>query len=238
MAGSLADAELEGYIEKGRKLLNGYLSSAFGHLPSLPLKDQVNRLTISRNVFEGRVVRLYERGLIINTMDFNRSRDKMLEWVTTNFIQDLGIEVSQLKVLANFVFPLVLEKGSNRDRILKETPMFMSGRMILVFPWDPSFDLKTTKTMEAPVWVDLLTLHPVFEDSALELLGKVGKVVYVVPKYAQSKYSNVRGYVKVNLNKKLEDYVGVSVEGIEDFSINMTFRTLPDAFFTVDRGVT
>lgn len=78
----------------------------------------------------------------------------------------------------------MLEKGSNWDKILKETPMFMSGRMVLVFPWDPSFDLKLIRMSAAPVWVDLLTLHSVFEDSTLELLGQVGEVVYVVPKYA------------------------------------------------------
>lgn len=71
--------------------------------------------------------------MIINTVDFNPSRDNMLEWVIANFIQDLGIEMTQLKVLSNFVFFLMLEKGSDRDRILKETSMYMSNKMILVF---------------------------------------------------------------------------------------------------------
>lgn len=38
------------------------------------------------------------------------------------------------------------------------------------------------------MWVDLLMLNPIFEDSALELLGQVGKVVYATPKYARSKF--------------------------------------------------
>lgn len=82
-----------------------------------------------------------------------------------------------------------------------------------------------------PVWVDLLTLHPVFEDYALELLGQVGQVVYAAPKYAKSKYSNVCNCVKVNLNEPLKDYVGVSVEDIGNFRIKVAFQTLSDACF-------
>lgn len=191
----------------------------------------MDRLCISRNVFASRVARLQERGLIVNIVDFNPSRDNMLEWVTANFIQDLGIKITKLKVLAKFVFLIVLEKGSDRDKILKETPMFMSGKMVLVFPWDLSFDLKLIHTSTALVWVDLLTLHPVFEDLALELLGQVGEVVYVAPKYAQSKFSNVRGCVKVDLMKPLKDYVSVRMEGVGNFKIEVDFRTLPDAYF-------
>lgn len=55
--------------------------------------------------------------------------------------------------------------------------------MNLVFPYDPSFNLKMTQTTKALVWVDLLMLDPIFKDSALELLGQVGKVIYVAPKY-------------------------------------------------------
>lgn len=76
-----------------------------------------------------------------------------------------------------------------------------------------------------------LTLHPIFEDYVLELLGQVGQVVYAAPKYARSKYSNVCSYIKVNVNEPLKDYVGVLVEDIGDFSIKVTFQTLPDACF-------
>lgn len=109
--------------------------------------------------------------------------------------------------------------------------------MILIFPWEPGFDLNKIRMTMAPIWVDLLTLHPIFEDSALQLLGKVGKVVYVVPKYAHNKFANVCGYVKVNLSKPLKDYVGVMVEGIGDFKIDVAFQTLRDAcFFCRKRG--
>lgn len=67
----------------------------------------------------------------------------MLEWITKKFIQDLGVEVTQLKVMARFIFLVVLEKVEDQTKILKETPMFMGRKMILLFPWDPSFDLKT-----------------------------------------------------------------------------------------------
>lgn len=48
--GSSTETELVGYIEKGKKLSNEYLSSVFKHFPSLPmtdLEDQVNNLKIS-----------------------------------------------------------------------------------------------------------------------------------------------------------------------------------------------
>lgn len=84
-----------------------YLQTAMGHLAAplvAELDKQVKMLMISREVFAGRVALLKDRGLIINTMDFSPSRDDMLAWITRNFIQDLGIEVSQFKVLAKFVF--------------------------------------------------------------------------------------------------------------------------------------
>lgn len=86
-----------GYIAKGKVLTNEYMRKAFGHIPSQLVEDlgaQVNKLTINRDVFAGRVALLQERGLIINTIDFNISRDLMLEWVTKKFIQNLSIEVT------------------------------------------------------------------------------------------------------------------------------------------------
>lgn len=155
----------------------------------------------------------------------------MLEWVTANFIQSLGIEISQLKVLAKFVFLLVLDKADDRARIIAETLLYMQGRMILAIPWEPSFDLKITRTMAAPVWVDLLTLNPIFEDDVEDLLHLVGEEVYPAMKYSCSKYSNLRGCVKVDLTQPLADFVITSVPRIGEFKIYVVFRTLPDACF-------
>lgn len=186
---------------------------------------------LNREVFAGHVAQLQERSLIINTVDFNLSRDMMLEWITANFIQDLGVEVTQLKVLTKFMFSLVLEKTTDQEKILHETPLYMNGRMILAFPWEPSFDVKTISTTATLVWVDLLTLNPLFKDSALELLGQVGKVVYAASKYARSKFSNVRGCVKVDPTQPLKDFVEIGVEGIGIFKIDMDLWTISDACF-------
>lgn len=102
-------------------MTDSFFKSIFGHLPVATVDDlgcQVSRLTLIRDVFAGWVAHLQERGLTINTVDFNPSRDMMLEWVTTNFMQDLGVEVMQLKVLTKFMFLLVLEKASDREKIL------------------------------------------------------------------------------------------------------------------------
>lgn len=139
---------------------------------------------ISREVFAGRVALFKDKGLIINMVDFDPSRDDMLAKVTRNFIQDLGIEVSQLKVLAKFVFLIVLDKAEDCNRVWEEAPFYMNEKMILAIPWEPGFDPKTTRTTEALVWVDLLTLNPVFEDDVGRLLGLVGSVVYLATKYA------------------------------------------------------
>lgn len=56
-------------------------------------------------------------------------------------------------------------------------------------------------------------------------------MVYAAPRYAQSKYSDVRGYVKVNLTKPLRNYVEVGVEDIGNYKIDMKFQTLLDACF-------
>lgn len=97
-ARSSIDGELATYIKKGKQLMDSYIKSTFGHLPALPMDDlghQVNRLTLNREVFAGRVACLQDRGLIINTVNFNPSRDMMLEyWITNFFIQDLKIEVT------------------------------------------------------------------------------------------------------------------------------------------------
>lgn len=82
-----------------------------------------------------------------------------------------------------------------------------------------------------PVWVDLLIVSPVFEDFALVLLGKVGKVIYAAPKYAQNKYSNICGCVRVDLMQPIKDFVIVEVQGIGDFKMNVDFCTLPNACF-------
>lgn len=81
MPSLFADGKLARYIEKGKNLSNEYLALAFGHLPTPSLDnlgDQVDMLSISRNIFARRVAHLQERGLIVNTVDFNLSRDNML----------------------------------------------------------------------------------------------------------------------------------------------------------------
>lgn len=143
---SSVDGELAGYIETGRKLTSDYLHPALGHISSPPVHDlgvQVGKLSISRNEFVRRVARLQEKGLV-NTLDSNPSRDVMMEWVTANFFQDLKAKVTHLQVLAKFVFLVVLGKAEDRKQILEETPMYMRGKMILAFPWDPSFDHSCT----------------------------------------------------------------------------------------------
>lgn len=174
--------------------------------------------------------------MIINTVDFNPSREAMLEWITKNFIQGLDIEVMQLKVLAKFFFMIVLKKAEDKAKIIAETP-YMHGRMILAIPWEPSFDLKTTRTIVALVWVDLLTLNSIFKDNVEDLLNLVGDVVYPATKYSRSKYSNVRGCVKVDLTQPLANFVIASVPGIGDFKIDVQFKTLHDAcYFCKQRG--
>lgn len=125
----------------------------------------------------------------------------------------------------------MLEKAEDRAKIIAETPLYMQGRMILAIPWEPSFDLKTTRTTAAPVWVDLMTLNPVFEDDVKDLLHLVGKVVYPTTKYSRSKYSNLRGCVEVDLTQPLAEFVIVSVPGIGNFKTDVEFRTLSDACF-------
>lgn len=66
-------------------LTTEFLRNAFDHMKIRPTEErgqQGDKLKISRGVFAGRVVRLQERGLIINTIDFDPSREMMLEWVT------------------------------------------------------------------------------------------------------------------------------------------------------------
>lgn len=205
-----------------------------GHLavpPEADLDKQVSVLTISREVFAGRVALLKDRGFIINTVDFDPSRDDMLAWITRNFIQGLGIEVTQLKVLAKFIFLIVLEKVEDRKKVWEEAPFYMNGKMILAIPWEPNFSPKTTRTTAAPMWVDLLTLNPIFEDDVKRLLGLVGSMVYPTIKYAQSKYTNIRGCVKVDLTEPLQNYVVANILGIGAFRIDVEYRTLSDAYF-------
>lgn len=54
----------------------------------------MQKLSINWDVFATKMARLQERGLIINNVDLNPSREKILEWITTNFIQDLGAKVT------------------------------------------------------------------------------------------------------------------------------------------------
>lgn len=67
---------MTGYIEKGKNLTTNYLHSAFEHMKVQSidaLGQQVDKLSIGRDVFAGRVARLQEQGLIINTVDFDPS---------------------------------------------------------------------------------------------------------------------------------------------------------------------
>lgn len=82
---------------------------------------------------------------------------------------------------------VVLDKMEDRAKIFEETPLFMNSRMIIVIPWDPSFDLQATCTTSTPVWVDLRTLNCVFEDDVEDLFGLFRELVYSTTKYNMRK---------------------------------------------------
>lgn len=83
------NVETAKYIAKGKKLTDEYVKSTLGHLqppPVTSLGKKVSMLTIDRDIFARRIARLRDRGMIINTVDFNPLREAMLKWVTANFI--------------------------------------------------------------------------------------------------------------------------------------------------------
>lgn len=135
-------------------------------------------------------------------------------------------------MIAKFVFLIVLEKAKDCSKVWEEAPFYMNRKMILAIPWEPNFGPKTTRMTTVLVWVNLITLNLVFEDDVECLLGLVGSVMYLATKYAHSKYSNVRGCMKVDLTQPLQDFVVANVPGIGIFKINVEYRTLSDACFS------
>lgn len=68
---SSVDAELLGYIKKGKRLIDDYLKTVFWHLTKFPMEDlgqKVSKLIVTRDFFVGRVVRLQEMGLQLITI--------------------------------------------------------------------------------------------------------------------------------------------------------------------------
>lgn len=56
-------------------------------------------------------------------------------------------------------------------------------------------------------------------------------MIYVAPKYAHNKFSNVWGCMKVDLTEPLKKFVEIGVVNIDTFKIDVDYQTLSNAYF-------
>lgn len=81
-------------------------------------------------------------------------------------------------MITQFTFLVVVAKSDDHKWLLMKTFLKMNGRMVFTIPWTTKFDANLMRTTQAPVWIELPMVHPIFEYYSNQLLAKVGKVVY------------------------------------------------------------
>ncbi|CAM6083059.1 unnamed protein product [Calypogeia fissa] len=218
-------------LEAGKNVTNEELKRDLKHLQPPPedytSEAESQECILDRNVIASRLLQLKQNAVVIYTADLTPPRDVMHEWVANSFGRKLGLGIEQVKTLSRHTFLVVLENNNAQQKLLADAPYYMQRRMILVTPWDPANNRDTCSQFHAPVWVDLLSVDPVLEVYANQLLGRVREVIYAATATARSQYSNIRGCVRVNFNQKLRKFVVGSLPGVAKFKIDVVYRALP-----------
>ncbi|CAM6117306.1 unnamed protein product [Calypogeia fissa] len=219
-------------VDAGTQLAEDEMRAALAHLKKFRKTVlegcNVEKLLGDSRVIAGRIAFMKERGVILNTMDLNPSRDSLMQWINQSIIPRLGVNFIQVKVLARSHYLLMMNSSADRLRFLATTPLYMDSRLVVALPWEPTLDATNLATRFVPLWVDLVDVHPVLEMYATQMMERVGKVVYSTIQTAMSGYMNIQGCVLCDIQKPQTHFVEFEVPDVGSQLVEVVYKSGPE----------
>ncbi|KAL3679849.1 hypothetical protein R1sor_022805 [Riccia sorocarpa] len=72
----------------------------------------------------------------------------------------------------------MVDSGKSRAHIFANSPLKMGNKMVSPLPWDTKFSTRDLKSRAVPVWLELNNVHPCLMSFGLNMLRKIGPIIY------------------------------------------------------------
>ncbi|KAL3692017.1 hypothetical protein R1sor_005668 [Riccia sorocarpa] len=129
---------------------------------------------------------------------------------------------------------VVVDSGNARAHIFANSPLKMGNKTVFPLPWDTRFSTKDLKSRTVPVWLELSNVHPGLMTFGLNMLRKIGPIIYAAKNVETKRVNIIRGGVLMDLSQPLPEFIPIAVPEAPDRVMRQKIRylRLPDACFT------
>ncbi|KAL3683823.1 hypothetical protein R1sor_001845 [Riccia sorocarpa] len=191
------------------------------------------KVTLNSRKLCNRLAFLREHSFILYTVDILPSRDTIVDWTEVILKQQMGINVTRVRVLNKHCFLITVESKEARDDILLATPLFLGGNhMVFALPWTPTFNPTDIQSSKVPVWVELPHVFPGIESFGEQLLAQIGEVLHTNTRFQECKFHSVKGCLLLDLREELPETIEIEDEDSqESYHQKIVYSSMPDACF-------
>ncbi|KAL3692707.1 hypothetical protein R1sor_006358 [Riccia sorocarpa] len=198
-----------------------------------PTGDNGDILVLDSKRLVAKVRKLKKQSFIIHTVDMWVTMDYFERWAAEIITRKLGVPIEGIIQVSKFCFQITVNSANSRNHVFANSPLFMGNKMVFCLPWDTRFTPDDLRSRMIPVWVELRDVKTCLMEFALEMLQKVGPVLYAAKNVETGKSNIIRGCIMVDLNKELKDVIKMVVPEAPDRIMRQAVRytKLPDACF-------
>ncbi|KAL3682629.1 hypothetical protein R1sor_000651 [Riccia sorocarpa] len=156
-------------------------------------KIATDTLYLDSKLFAEGIRQLQNHSLIVHTVDLRVTMAYFEKWAEQTIHQLLGVTVVSICQLDPFCFHIVLDSGKAKAHIFANSPLKMGTKMVFPLPWDTRFSTRDLKSRAVPVWLELFDVHPGLLKFGLNMLRKIGPIIYAAKNTETQRINIVRG---------------------------------------------
>ncbi|KAL3682542.1 hypothetical protein R1sor_000564 [Riccia sorocarpa] len=196
-------------------------------------KVATETLYLDSKLFAEGIRQLQNNSLIIHTVDLRVTMAYFEKWTEQTIHQLLGVNIVSICQLDPFCFHIVVDSGKAKAHIFANSPLKMGTKMVFPLPWDTRFSTRDLKSRAVPVWLELFDVHPGLLKFGINMLMKIGPIIYAAKNTETQRINIVRGCVLMDLSKPLPEFIPIAVPEAPDrvMKQRIEYLRLPDACF-------
>ncbi|KAL3675253.1 hypothetical protein R1sor_025201 [Riccia sorocarpa] len=197
-------------------------------------KIETDALMLDSRLFAEGIKKMQQNSLVIHTVDLRVTMAYFERWAEVTLHQLLGVKVVSICQLDPFCFHVQVDSGTAKAHIFANSPLKMGNKTVFSLPWDTRFSTKDLKSRAVPVWLELYNVHPGLMRFGLNMLRKIGPIIYAAKNTETQRINIVRGCVLMDLSKPLPDVIPIVLPEVPGKIMKQRIRylRLPDACFS------
>ncbi|KAL2609454.1 hypothetical protein R1flu_028027 [Riccia fluitans] len=135
-------------------------------------EDEVRVIDLDVDKAAARLGRLRKAAIVLQILETNSSRDRVVSWAHDTMERRLGVRINQVTALSRREFLVVFESMEDRKVVLSRPPGFLDGKAVRMVEWEKRNLIKLAVNMKV-AWVELRDLPPFGGSSIRTPWGKM-----------------------------------------------------------------